>query len=285
MIHLRVLRRARVVSMIVACAIVLLLIRILWIQTVQYDTYQAKVIEQMTTESTVRADRGSIYDTNGILIATNITTYRIFIAPRTIAEEQAEAQEDGKDTDFGALITQGLSTLLGEGYGITEDFVRKQLEYTYYLDRTIARQVDEETADRVLTFIDDNELERMVYLEATGTRYYPYGSLAAHLIGFTGSDGTGLYGLEYIYNEQLAGTPGKYVIARDAQSNEMPFKYEQYIPAVDGYNITTTIDVYIQAELEEQLKTTYIESGGKNRACGIVMDTETGAIVAMAGST
>ena len=63
MIHLRVLRRARVVSMIVACAIVLLLIRILWIQTVQYDTYQAKVIEQMTTESTVRADRGSIYDT------------------------------------------------------------------------------------------------------------------------------------------------------------------------------------------------------------------------------
>jgi stage V sporulation protein D (sporulation-specific penicillin-binding protein) len=282
MIHLRVLRRARVVSMIVACAIVLLLIRILWIQTVQYDTYQAKVIEQMTTESTVRADRGSIYDTNGILIATNITTYRIFIAPRTIAEEQAEAQEDGKDTDFGALITQGLSTLLGEGYGITEDFVRKQLEYTYYLDRTIARQVDEETADRVLAFIDDNELERMVYLEATGTRYYPYGSLAAHLLGFTGSDGTGLYGLEYSYDTQLSGTPGKYIVARDAQGHEMPYEYEEYIEAVDGYNLTTTVDVFVQSALEEQLKIAYEESGAQHRACGIVMDPNTGAVLAMA---
>ena len=282
MIHLRVLRRARVVSLVVVCAIVLLLIRILWIQTVQYSTYQAKVIEQMTTESTVRADRGNIYDTNGILIATNVTTYRIFIAPRTIAEEQAEAIEDGKKTDFAALIIQGLSSLLGEGYGITEDFVRKQLEYTYYLDRTIARQVDEETADRVLSFVDENDLERMVYLEATGTRYYPYGSLAAHLLGFTGSDGTGLYGLEYSYDTQLSGTPGKYIVARDAQGNEMPYEYEEYIEAVDGYNLTSTIDVFIQAALEEQLKIAYEESGAQNRACGIVMDPNTGAILAMA---
>ena len=282
MIHLRVLRRARVVSLMVAAAIALLLIRILWIQTVQYDTYQAKVIEQMTTESTVRADRGSIYDTNGILIATNITTYRIFIAPRTIAEEQAEALEDGKDTDYAALITQGLSSLLGQSYGITEEFVSKQLEYTYYLDRTIARQVDEETADRVLAFVDENDLERMVYLEATGTRYYPYGSLAAHLLGFTGSDGTGLYGLEYSYDTQLSGTPGKYIVARDAQGNEMPYEYEEYIEAVDGYHLTTTIDVFIQAALEEQLKIAYEESGAQNRACGVVMDPNTGAILAMA---
>ncbi|MBQ7338578.1 MAG: PASTA domain-containing protein [Clostridia bacterium] len=282
MIHLRVLRRARVVSLLVIVAVALLLVRILWIQTVQYDTYQAKVIEQMTTESTVSADRGSIYDTNGILIATNITTYRIFIAPRTIAEEQSEADEEGVQVDYNTVIAQGLSSLLGEGYGITEEFVRKQLEYTYYLDRTIARQVDEETADAVLAFIDENELERMVYMEATGTRYYPYQTLAAHLLGFTGSDGTGLYGLEYSYDTLLSGTAGKYIVARDAQGNEMPYEYEEYIEAVDGYNLTTTIDVFIQAALEEQLKVAYEESGGQNRACGIVMDPNTGAILAMA---
>ena len=282
MIHLRVLRRARVVSLLVIVAVALLLVRILWIQTVQYDTYQAKVIEQMTTESTVIADRGSIYDTNGILIATNITTYRIFIAPRTIAEEQSEADEEGVQVDYNTVIAQGLSSLLGEGYGITEEFVRKQLEYTYYLDRTIARQVDEETADAVLAFIDENELERMVYMEATGTRYYPYQTLAAHLLGFTGSDGTGLYGLEYSYDTLLSGTAGKYIVARDAQGNEMPYEYEEYIEAVDGYNLTTTIDVFIQAALEEQLKVAYEESGGQNRACGIVMDPNTGAILAMA---
>lgn len=282
MIHLRVLRRARVVALLVLLAVAALLLRVLWIQTVKYDTYQAKVIEQMTTESTVRADRGSIYDTNGILIATNITTYRIFIAPRTIAEQQEEALEKGKTVDYSALIAQGLSSLLGETYGVSEEFVQKQLTYTYYLDRTVARQVDEETADAVLAFIDENDLERMVYLEATGTRYYPYESLAAHLLGFTGSDGTGLYGLEYSYDTLLSGTSGKYIVARDAQGNEMPYEYEEYIEAVDGYNLTTTIDVFIQAALEEQLQAAYEESGGQNRACGIVMDPNTGAILAMA---
>ena len=251
MIHLRVLRRARVVALLVMLVIVALLVRILWIQTVQYNTYQAKVIEQMTTESTVRADRGSIYDTNGILIATNVTTYRIFIAPRTVAEQQEKAVADGKSVDYHTLIAQGLSSLLGEGYGVSEEFVRKQLEYTYYLDRTIARQVDEDTADRVLEFIDEQDLERMVYMEAVGTRYYPYESLAAHLLGFTGSDGTGLYGLEYSYDTLLSGTPGKYIVARDAQGNEMPYEYEEYIEAVDGYHLTTTIDVFVQAALEE----------------------------------
>ena len=282
MIHLRVLRRARVVGIVVIAAVALLLIRILWIQTVRYDTYQAKVIEQMTTESTVRADRGNIYDTNGILIATNVTTYRVFIAPRTISEVQQEATEAGEIVDYHTLISQGLTSLLGEAYDVDEAFVRKQLEYTYYLDRTIARKVDEETADALLAFIDENDLERMVYLEATGTRYYPYGSLAAHLLGFTGSDGTGLYGLEYSYDTQLSGTAGKYIVARDAQGNEMPYEYEEYIEAVDGYHLTTTIDVFVQSALEEQLRIAYEESGGQNRACGIVMDPNTGAILAMA---
>lgn len=282
MIHSSVLRRARVVSLVLIGLFTILMIRILWIQTVDYDRYQAKVIEQMTTESTVNAKRGNIYDRNGVLIATNVTTYRVFISPSGIASAQRKATEAGDNVDYADKISRGLSSYLNEEYGVTYDFVMKQTTYEKYLDRTVARHVDEKTADHIVAFVSENKLGNMVYLEATSSRYYPYGSLAAHVIGFTGSDGTGLYGLEYLYNEQLAGTPGKYIIARDAQSNEMPYEYEQYIPAVDGYDITSTIDIYIQAALEEQLKVAYENSGGQKRATGVVTDPGTGEVLAMA---
>lgn len=282
MIHLRVLRRARVVCFLTIGVLGALLFRIFWIQTVDYDRYQAKVIEQMTTESVVNARRGNIYDRSGVLIATNVTTYRIFISPSSIEKAQKKADEEGRGINYSALIAEGLTSRLGGDYGVTYENVIKQTTYTRYLDRTIARGVDEETADGVVAFVDENELGHMVYLEATGSRYYPYGTMASHLLGFTGSDGTGLYGLEYKYNEALAGAPGKYVVARDAQSNEMPYEYEQYIPAVDGYDLTLSLDFYIQSALEEQLRAAYEDSAGQKRACGIVMDPQTGAILAMA---
>ncbi|MBR5615732.1 MAG: hypothetical protein IKW66_02820, partial [Clostridia bacterium] len=175
------------VSLVLAGLFLLLLVRIFWIQTVDYDRYQAKVIEQMTTESTVNAKRGNIYDRNGVLIATNISTYRVFISPSSIASAQSKADEKGETVDLADMISRGLSSFLNAGSGVTYDFVMKQTEYTKYLDRTIARQVDEATADQIVAFVSENKLGNMVYLEATSSRYYPYGSLAAHLIGFTGS--------------------------------------------------------------------------------------------------
>jgi stage V sporulation protein D (sporulation-specific penicillin-binding protein) len=273
------LRRATLVSMMVTLLLALLLVRVLVIQTTDFERYQKKVIDQLTTESVINAKRGNIYDAKGFLLATNVTAYRIFISPRSIQKF---------DTIYGLPsgttaknIAQGLSEILGK-YGVTYDSVLKQTTYTYYLDRTIARDVDEETTQKVREFIDTNNYHDQIYAEAVSTRYYSQGSLASHLIGFTGSDGKGLYGLEYQYNEQLDGTPGKYITARDSHGNEMPYEYESYIPAKDGYNLTTTIDTYVQSVLEEQLEITLTESGANNRACGIVMDVRTGAIIAMA---
>ena len=135
MIHSSVLRRARVVSLVLIGLFAILLIRILWIQTVDYDRYQAKVIEQMTTESTVNAKRGNIYDRNGVLIATNITTYRVFISPSGIASAQRKAAEAGESIDYADKISRGLSSYLNEEYGVTYDFVMKQTTYEKYLDR------------------------------------------------------------------------------------------------------------------------------------------------------
>ena len=119
-------------------------------------------------------------------------------------------------------------------------------------------------------------------LEAVSQRYYPYGSLASHVIGFTGSDGNGLYGLEYQYEEEIGGKDGYYVTARDSRGNEMPDEYRDYIPPENGLHLTSTIDMYVQAALEEQVENALRASDAQNRACGIVMNVKTGAILAMA---
>ena len=274
------LKRSAIVLVGIIFVFIALLIRILWIQTVDFDRYQSKVIDQLTTESVIKADRGNIYDANGVLLATNITTYRIFISPKGIVSFDKTNNLEAGTT--AADIASGLSEILGEGYGVTYDAVMTHTTYTKVLDRTIARNVDEQTTEKVCIFIDENKYNDQIYVEATSTRYYPQGTLASHVIGFTSSDGVGLYGIENKYDEQLSGTPGKYITARDSSGNEMPYEYESYVPAQNGYNITSTINSYIQAVLEKQLEKTMIESGAQNRVCGIVMNVKTGAILAMA---
>lgn len=270
----KTLRRSVVLGAVMFFLFFCLLLAILKLQTVDYEKYQNKVINQLTTESEVLAERGKIYDRNGQLLATNITTYRLFVSPRTIL---SQSEADGKQYDV--IIATGLSTIVD---GVSYENVLKQTTYTKYLDRTVARNVKEEKAEEIRKFIDENGLQDMVFLQAGATRYYPQGTLACHILGFTGSDGSGQYGIELQYNSTLSGTNGKYITARDSHGNEMPSEYQSYIEAQNGSSLTTTIDIYIQSALEEQLKTTYIESGGKERATGIVMDVNTGEILAMA---
>ena len=274
-------RRSTLLGVLIFAAFGLLMLRILLIQTVDFEKYQNKVINQMTTESPVPADRGKIFDRNGNVLATNVTTYRVFISPSGILSAQKELGENSK-TQYAEIISYGLAQTLGVSY---DDVYKQATEYTKYLDRTIKRKVDEATADKVREFIEDHDLGTMVYLEAQSTRHYPGGTLGAHMIGFTSSDGIGLYGLEYQYNEYLKGVDGYYITARDSYGNEMPYEYSSYIDAVSGYNLSTTIDTTIQSFLEEQLERTVTETAAQNRACGIVMNVKTGAILAMATSS
>lgn len=272
------LKRATTVLVGILLVFAILLGRIFWIQTVDFDRYLQKVIDQMTTQNTVNAERGTIYDRNGNPLATNITTYRIFISPSSILSNQNEMNEEGKNINLAEHISEGLSSILGLSY----DAVYKQTTYTKYLDRTIAKNVMDEKADEVRAFIEEHGYHDMIYLQATSTRYYPAYELASAVIGFTNADGNGVYGLESYYDEILAGTDGYYVTARDSFGNELPYEYESYIPAQNGGNLVTTIDSYIQSALEEQLLATVAECGAKNRACGIVVNVKTGAVLAMA---
>lgn len=265
---------------VIACAFLILMIRILCLQTVDFEYYRNKVLDQLTTESTILSERGKIYDANGVLLATNKTAYRIFIAPKTIRDEIKEAERDGDTarTDLDERISRGLSELLGIDY----DTIFAMTERTTSLDATVLRQATPEQADAVLELISELKASNCIYVEPMSVRHYCYSDLATHVLGFTGRDGDGLYGLEYYYNKELAGTPGKFITARDAYGNEMPYKYQSMIDAVDGYDLHTTLDVKLQAILEEQLEATYIESQAQAGVAGMVMNVKTGAVLAMA---
>ena len=162
----RAIKRSTLIGIIVFAVFGILLVRILLIQTVDFGKYQSKVLSQMMTESAVPANRGKIYDRNGNILATNITTYRVFIDPSIIRSTEKETGK--KYTD---AIAKGLSSLIEE---VTYEEVYKQAtEFADKRDRTIARKVYEETADKIREFIADNKLETMVYVEAQSTRYYP----------------------------------------------------------------------------------------------------------------
>lgn len=273
--------RSYILFAVIIIAFVLLALRIFTIQTVNFDYYQQKVINQLTTESTVYSNRGVIYGADGVKLAANISAYRIFIAPSNIRAAVAESTgEDAKNYDD--IISRGLSEILGEKYGITYDTVAEMIEKKKgSLDATVVRLADGDSADLVLDFVSKNGLEDMVLVEASSKRYYPYGNVASHVLGFTGTDGTGLYGLEYQYNTQLAGTPGRYITARDSYGRELPFEYKSVIDAVDGYDVHTTIDLKIQMILEEQLRATFEECRPECGAAGVVMNVKTGAVLAM----
>ncbi len=261
-------------------------------QVFEYDKYQQEVIDQITVENTIAAKRGVIYDKNMNVIAANQTTWRVFISPVDIqsavyssaVERAIYRVRYGESMAVSALadrqdeiIADGLSEILG----VDRDFILKKTAMSGRRDETIKKNVDKETADKVIDFIGENGLERQVYLEATNKRYYSYGSMAAQTIGFTGADGQGLYGLEYMYNEELTGVNGKYIIAQDARGNEMAYNYESYVEPINGYDMITTIDERIQHELDLQVEATVNDNAPQNRAVGIAMNPKTGEIYAI----
>ena len=246
------------------------------LQIVNYAYYTGKVYDQITTTSSVKAERGVIYDSNMNVLATDKTVWRIFASPRQIVKR---TKADGKD--YMDIICRGVS----EALAIDRGTVEKKLEGSAVLDVTLKKSATEEEYRAVLHLISDEGLDGMLHTEAQTSRYYPEGTLAAHVLGFVGSDLQGLYGLEYQYNSTLSGKDGEYLYAKDANGHDLYTGYSTYVPPTDGFSIVTTIDTYIQRELEEQLERISAEQSVGNRVTGIVMDTQTGAILAMGTSS
>ncbi len=247
----------------VACLIVLS--RLFYMQYVQYDYYQSKVIDNIQQESAIPAERGSIYDANKNPLAVNVTTYRLFVSPVDI-----QAAGTAKD----------VSRYLADYLDLDYETVYKKTQRENMKDITVQRDLTEEQAEDIRAYISENAYQTQIYLEATDKRYYPMGTLAASIVGAMGTDG-GLFGLELEYDEYLTGTPGRYITTKDAQSGGMPSDFDTRIDAEDGLSVITTIDSNIQSMLEGQLKAAYEYAKAAEKVTGIVMDPNTGAIYAM----
>ena len=207
------------------------------------------------------------------ILAASTTVETVFIDPNEIAKEMEKPENSGLlDT-----IANGLSNILG----VEPDFVRMQAADTKYRYKAIERKISEELADEVRTFINDNKIKG-VYLETDAKRYYPYSSLGAQLLGFVSDDNIGTEGLEAYYNSYLEGVAGKVVTTKGNYGSEMPYTFEKYYDATNGDSLVLTIDTTVQSYLEKNLQAAIDRYEIQNGAFGIVMDVNSGAIVAMA---
>lgn len=248
-------------------AFVLLVGRLFVLQIIDHNDLQQKAVAQQTRATTITASRGTIYDRNGNILAISATAETIFISPHEIAENK-------EDTD---LIADKLAEILG----VDADSVRQKETKTDSYYQMIKLRVEQDTADKVRAFIKENKLKG-IYLVEDSKRYYPYGTLASQVIGFVGTDNSGLYGTEYLYNSDLEGTSGLVVTEKNAAGTDVLYKYEQYYDAKNGDSLVLTIDTNIQHYLEQGLSEAIEKFDVKNGAFGIVMDVNTGAILAMA---
>ena len=238
-----------------------------------HDYYESLAINNQTRSTNLTALRGMIYDRNMNVMASSATVETVFIDPNEIAEEmKTPANSNLLDT-----IARGLSQILG----VDREFIYRQAEDTKYRYKVIKRKISEELADEVRQFINDGNI-RGVYLETDAQRYYPYSSLASQIIGFVSTDNVGSEGIEAYYDSTLQGTAGKVVTTKGNYGSEMLYTYEKYYDASDGDSVVLTIDKNVQSFLEKNLESAIERFEIKNGAFGIVMNVNTGEIVAMA---
>jgi len=242
--------------------------RLFYLQVIMHDEYESAAIEQQVRETTITPNRGTIYDRNMKILAMSASVDTIYISPIEIVKYGEDPQ----------LIARGLSEILGIDYykilELTED------TKSWY--KTVARKVDEETAQLVRDFKNDNNLIG-VKLEVDTKRYYPYGSLASHVIGFVGSENTGRAGIEARVDETLTGVAGRVVRIKNNIGTDMLYtKYENYYVAEDGKDVVLTLDSTIQYYVEKHLQQAIEDFNVGGGAAAIAMDVNTGAILAMA---
>ncbi len=269
-------KRLTAILLIFALSASYLLFNVFRLDYLKHDYYKSKTYDQVTTSSVLKAERGRIYDSNMNLLAGSNTVWRIFVSTRDI---RAAERADGKD--YARIIADGVAPILS----LDKDRICEKIKSSSVLDVTIKKAASEEEYERLIDYIRAAGLEHLVLCEAESSRYYPSGTLAAHLLGFVGSDNQGLYGLEYYYDDILSGTDGYYTYAKDAGGRTLDTEYSDYFPAEDGYSIVTTIDSYIQSELEAVIELARVNHGAMNRVTGVVMDTASGAILGMATTT
>ena len=251
--------RIRYVFLIVAIVLVIAIARVFYIQVFAYEKLSALAESLWSRELPISADRGEIVDRNGVVLATNITTTSLVVIPNQIEDKGDAAKK--------------ISDILGSDY---EDMLAHLSKKTS-IERVHpeGRQLDYETAEA----IDALKLDG-VYLVKESKRYYPYGDLLSHVLGYVGIDNQGLSGLELYYNDYLTGEDGSIKYFSDGKGHKLELA-EIYEAPTSGITLQLTIDIELQQAVENELDNA-ISKYDADSAIAIAMDPDTGEILAMA---
>lgn len=254
----------------------ILVIKLFSLQILRHDELESKALDQQTRSTEVAATRGTIYDRNGNIMAISATAETVFLSP--LEMDRALSDKDNPVAWTKDSVAQKLSEILE----INKEGILKKMERTDSQYEVLKLRVEEDVADQIRTFINDEGVAG-VYMVTDAKRYYPYATLASQIIGFVGTDNYGLYGLEARYNDVLDGETGLVVSTKDPTGSDMLYGYEQYYKAQNGSDIVLTLDATVQYYVEKALSE-MVTSTEAQGATGIVMDVETGAVLAMASS-
>lgn len=260
------LKRILIMAVVIIFLMTTTVARVFYLTIVRGEELSEKAETQQLKDTEITAMRGTIYDSNGNVLAQSASVWNVFIDPLNIKDKQRD------------LIVDEFANLFGYDADEKKEFYERTTHQNHY--ELVEKKVENNIKEKLSKFVSENKLGGCIGTEQTTKRYYPYGTLASSVIGFTGSDDQGLSGIESYYDEQLTGTNGRIITAKDAKSNNIANDYETSIAATDGDSIVLTINQTIQYYLEKGLKETMNEYQAKG-AYGVVMNCNTGAVLAM----
>ncbi|MEG2457942.1 MAG: penicillin-binding transpeptidase domain-containing protein, partial [Bacilli bacterium] len=250
--------RIRLTLIIVGLIFFLIILRVFYIQVIEYKTLNTLANDLWSRNLPVQADRGKILDRNGALIAGSTTVSSLILIPNQIIDKRKTSK------DIASIL------------GVSEEEIYRHATKKTSIERVHpeGRSLDYEIADKINALGYDG-----VYLVKESKRNYKYNELLSHVLGFVGIDNQGLSGLELLYDKYLTGTPGSIKYFSDGKGRRLELS-EVYLPPQNGMNISLTIDLELQKALENELDNT-ITKYNPDGAIGIVMDPNTGEILAM----
>ena len=260
----RILLVALVLGVLVFVPVALQLYKLM---VIDHGYYQNLALRNQSRTTNVTTDRGQILDRNMNILAASETVETVYLDPHELKQSKADIP----------LISQRL----GEILDLDSGWIAEQAKDIRQRYKRLKAKVSREIADEVRVFINENRIKG-IHLEPESKRVYPFGSLASQVVGFANTSNTGCEGIEAAYNSFLEGSTGKVITTKGNNEMDMPFSYENFLIPADACDVVLTLDVTVQACLEKQMELAIDRYDVQNGAFGMVMDVDTGEILAMA---
>ena len=273
-------KRIRIAGIAVSVILIIIVVYYGYLMIGRGEKYGVEAYEAQNRVFETAARRGNIYDINGNAFAVTVDAFTVSVSRKEITEYGETKYKDGDVDDYRRLVAKGIADRTGTDADVIFEELKKEGGSNY---RNVAVNVESSMGEAVKQWISEEKIKG-VTVTATTSRYYPFGSLASHVIGFTGTDNYGLVcGIEVELNGILAGTNGKVLATVEKNGNAISGEPRTVIQELqNGYNVNLTIDKNIQQIAEDVLSEAVRDFGVSEGGAVIVMDPDDGSVLALA---